>query len=371
MKLLVYLGHPAHYHLFKHAVRYFALHGEVKVLIKKKDVLEDLLRSAGQEYVNIFATERGSGKLATGMAMLRKDAAILKEARKFGPDLMAGTAAEIGHVGRLLRVPSFIFEEDDVGVIPQMAWAGYPFAHRLVAPACCEMGKWAGKTITYDSYHELAYLHPNHFQPNEGIARRWVSKGEPYFLLRFAKLGAFHDGGRKGLTGELAAQAIRVLEARGRVFITSERELEPEFEKYRLAIDPLDMHHVMAFADLYLGDSQTMAAEAAVLGIPSIRFNDFAGEIGYLEELEHRYGLTVGVRTSEPERMLRLVEEMSHPDVRRKWAERRERMLREKIDFAAFMIRLFADYPASVSAKAPVSDETTVMPEGERKAAAA
>ena len=349
MKILFYLGHPAHYHLFKHAIRYFSSHGSVKVLIKKKDVLEDLLRSADQEYVNIFATERGDGKLATGMAMLRKDAAIFQEARKFRPDLMAGTAAEIGHVGRLLGVPSFIFEEDDVGAIPQMAWAGYPFAHRLVAPVCCDMGKWAGKTITYESYHELAYLHPNHFTPNEGVARRWIPKGEPYYLLRFAKLGAFHDGGRKGLTAELAAEAIRILEARGRVFITSERELEPEFEKYRLGIDPLDMHYVMAFADLYLGDSQTMAAEAAVLGVPSIRFNDFVGEIGYLEELEHRYGLTAGVRTGEPEKMLRLVEEFSRPGARGKFVERRERMLEEKIDFARFMIRLFEGYPGSVS----------------------
>jgi predicted glycosyltransferase len=34
--------------------------------------------------------------------------------------------------------------------------------------------------------------------------------------------------------------------------------------------------------DLYIGDSQTMAAEAAVLGIPSIRFNSFVGKLVYL-----------------------------------------------------------------------------------------
>lgn len=348
MRLLVYLGHPAHYHLFKETIRHFNRAGTVKVLIKKKDVLEDLLRSAGVDYVNVFDTERGGSTLATGLAMLRKDWAIFREAREFRPDLMAGTAAEIAHVGRLLGVPSFIFEEDDVEVIPQMAWAGYPFAHHLVAPDCCSMGKWAQKTITYNSYHELAYLHPNHFRPDEEIARRWIPGEEPFFLLRFAKLGAFHDGGRKGLTEELAAEAIRILRERGRVFITSERELEPQFEQYRLAIDPLDMHHVMAFADLYLGDSQTMAAEAAVLGVPSIRFNDFVGEIGYLEELEHRYGLTYGVRTNQPEKMLQLVCELSRSGIRRSWAEKRKRMLREKIDLAAFMIRLFTDYPEKV-----------------------
>ena len=42
----------------------------------------------------------------------------------------------------------------------------------------------------------------------------------------------------------------------------------------------------MAFASLYIGDSQTMAAEAGVLGVPFVRFNDFVGRIGYLRELE-------------------------------------------------------------------------------------
>lgn len=44
-------------------------------------------------------------------------------------------------------------------------------------------------------------------------------------------------------------------------------DLGTQFEKYRIRINPLDMHHVMAFASLYIGDSQTMAAEAGVLSL--------------------------------------------------------------------------------------------------------
>ena len=36
----------------------------------------------------------------------------------------------------------------------------------------------------------------------------------------------------------------------------------------------------VAFASLYIGDSQTMAAEAGVLGVPFVRFNDFVGRLG-------------------------------------------------------------------------------------------
>jgi predicted glycosyltransferase len=49
---------------------------------------------------------------------------------------------------------------------------------------------------------------------------------------------------------------------------------------------------------MYIGDSQTMTAEAAVLGTPAIRFNDFVGELSYLEELEYTFDLTYGIKTN-------------------------------------------------------------------------
>src|SRR5690606_13332766 len=102
-------------------------------------------------------------------------------------------------------------------------------------------------------------------------------------------------------------------------------------------------------ASLYIGDSQTMAAEAAVLGTPSIRFNDFVGKLGYLEELEHKYGLTYGIKTSEPEKLLAKIDELlSFPHIKDEWAKRRDKMLSEKIDVTAFMVWFIENYPASV-----------------------
>ena len=102
------------------------------------------------------------------------------------------------------------------------------------------------------------------------------------------------------------------------------------------------MHDALYFSHLVIGDSQTMAAEAAVLGTPSIRFNDFVGKLGYLEELEHRYGLTYGIKTTEPEFLFDKIEELlSIKDLKKEWEKRRRKMLSEKIDFTAFMIWFF------------------------------
>ncbi|KXK47252.1 MAG: hypothetical protein UZ10_BCD003000555, partial [Bacteroidetes bacterium OLB10] len=48
MRFLFYMGHPAHFHLFKNTIPALTEMGhEVKVLIKKKDILENLLQNAG------------------------------------------------------------------------------------------------------------------------------------------------------------------------------------------------------------------------------------------------------------------------------------------------------------------------------------
>src|SRR5690606_11428684 len=203
------------------------------------------------------------------------------------------------------------------------------------------MGRWAHKTVFYEGYHELAYLHPDHFTPDPRVAAALAPEGTPYFILRFAKLNAHHDAGRTGITTEVATRLVALLEPHGRVYVTAERELEPELEPYRIRIDPQDMHSALASAHLYVGDSQTMAAEAAVLGTPSIRFNDFVGKIGYLDELEHRYGLTFGIRTTEPQRLYGQVEALIRmPDLTQEWRQRRIVMLAEKVNVTEQILRL-------------------------------
>lgn len=48
------MGHPAHFHLFKNTIILLKEAGhDVKILIKKKDILEDLLKNQGWDFTNI------------------------------------------------------------------------------------------------------------------------------------------------------------------------------------------------------------------------------------------------------------------------------------------------------------------------------
>ena len=149
----------------------------------------------------------------------------------------------------------------------------------------------------------------------------------------------------------MALHLVDILKPHGDIYITSERPLETQLESYRIKIDPIDMHHVMAFSSLYIGDSQTMAAEAGVLGVPFIRFNDFVGRIGYLNELENVYRLGFGIKASEEGsevKMYHMLEELlSMPDLKEEWRNRRQKMLSEKIDYAKFLTWFIENYPDS------------------------
>lgn len=352
MKLLFHLGHPAHYHLFINSINIFkSKNVDIYITFKRKDVLEDLLSRQDLRNFNIdFGQRNKSGFLHIMKKFLPRLKKLYMIVKDFEPNLLIGSAAEITHIGRLLGIPSLIFFEDDLSEVKPWKYLTAPFSNTLICPSVCEVGRWKYKTIKYDGYHELAYLSESYFFPDEVKVNNIFSKGSKNIILRLSQLNAYHDVGKSGLIDDIARKLIEIIKVYGNVFITSERPLIPDFERYRINLDPYDIHHALYYADLYIGDSQTMAAEAAVLGTPSLRFNDFVGKLGYLEELEHKYGLTFGIKTTEPDKLYAKVEELiKTPNLKREWLKRRKKMLADKIDVTAFMVWFIENYPESVT----------------------
>ena len=346
MKILVYLGHPAHFHNYKNTIAALKAHGhQVEVLIKKKDILEDLLKNAGIPYHNILEEGRKDSRAGIFLGIVKRAWRLNGFCRKFHPDILTGSSVENSWIGPLRHIPVISIGEGDAEGVPSYAKLTYPGASVILCPDTCDCGKWNDKAVKYPGYQELGYLHPDNFTSDKAVVRKYFNPDDPYFLMRFSGLNAHHDVGIRGINNRIARQLVDILEPHGRVFITSERSLGPEFEPYRIAINPLDIHHVMAFADLYLGDSQTMAAEAGVLGVPFVRFNDFVGRIGYLDELENKYHLGFGIKPDAEDKLYETVEALlSMPDRRSVFQERRKQMLSEKINFADFLTQFIENY---------------------------
>lgn len=352
MRILVQLNHPAHFHYYRHSINNWREDGhDVTLLIKTKDVLEDLVRESGIPYININPRPHRNNKFGILLDMLIRDWRVLKICLRKRINILTGSSAEVAHIGWLLHRHAVCTGEDDAAVVPAYVRFTAPFLQVRLTPISCDSGVMEPKAIKYASYHELAYLHPNNFTPDKQIVEKYFPVDKPYFIIRFAKLNAHHDTGIKGINIDIASRLIEILKPLGQIYITSERSLESQLEPYRIKIDPIDMHHVMAFSTLYIGDSQTMAAEAAVLGVPFVRYNDFVGRIGYLNELENVYHLGFGIKASEEgsaEKMYKTVEELlAMPDLKAEWQRRRQRMLSEKIDYSAFLTWFIENYPES------------------------
>src|SRR5690606_33328706 len=147
----------------------------------------------------------------------KRNLKLMRFCLKNKPDLLIGTSVENTHIGKILGIPSINVNEDDHDVVPLYSQLSYPLANTILAPSSCRTGQWEHKTVHYEGYHELAYLHPHNFKPDIRIAQKYVITGRPYFILRFAKLNAHHDKDIRGLDDKVACQIIKKLIPYGNV----------------------------------------------------------------------------------------------------------------------------------------------------------
>ncbi len=349
MNFLIDIGHPAHVHLFRNLYKELKSRGhEVIVTVKDIPIAWKLLELYQIPFYPIG--KKSDGLIGKFGDQLRFGAKIWSLCRKHGIDIAFGSSINVAHVSRLSRVKSFIFDDDDSAVQPLMAKFGHPFADYIVSPDVLAYERKRPNQLIYPGYHELAYLHPNRFRPDPGVlAEAGLSENEPFFIMRFNAFKAHHDVGVSGLSIEQKRLLVQRLSQAGKVIITTERNIDEEFLPYQIKVSPEKAHSLLYYATMLIGDSQTMTSEAAVLGTPSLRCNSFAGRISYLEEEEKKYELTYAFLPSRfSDLLVKLEELLAMPNLKAEWAERRRRLLEDKIDVTAFMVWLFENYPHSV-----------------------
>ncbi len=329
--MFIDFNHPAHIHLFKNMIRELSQKGHTFLLsARDRECSFDLLDSYGFDYIKRKGY-RGIKKLP-GIAAINYF--LIKIAGNFKPDILIGGVgnAYIAHTAVLLGRPSYIFDDTEYSRLQNLMT--FPFAKRIITPSCftLNLGK---KQIRHKSYHELAYLHPDRFSPEESVLKQAGAK-PPFAVLRFVDLQASHelmDRGIKDKTG-----LVQELSRHMQVFISSETSLPPSLEGYRIRLHPSKLHDLLAHASLYIGESATMASESAVLGIPSILVSNSTR--GYIRDLEG-YGLVHHVPDCSKALDLAL-KLLSNKSTGELYQEKRQKMLRDKIDLTSWMVDFFS-----------------------------
>lgn len=353
-KILFFFVHPSKVGLFRFTINELKSRGhDIEVAITSKDVLESLVIKEGWPYTNIFPEGRkmkGVPKIVSSVInTVRTVFRLWKLTRNKKYDLFV-TDDLLAFIGKIRKIPTVTFCDDDLTMVKQFSIVLAASTH-VLSPKVTDLGRFTKKKIGFDGYKELAYLHPNYFQPDSSVPLTFNKTQKPYFLLRLVSLQAYHDVGMKGLSNNNVQALIDLLKPHGEVYICSERPLPEQFEIYRLNIHPSKIHHALYFSEMFIGDSQTMSSEAAVLGVPGVRCNDFVGKLSVMDEKEEKYELSYNFRPVQFDLMLAKINELlQQKNLREVFQERRAIMLAEKIDLSAYMVMLFENYPEIVNA---------------------
>jgi predicted glycosyltransferase len=321
MNILFELNHPKHYYQFKYIINILKKRGhKIKIVARDKDILLSLLKEEKVDF-EIFGThnDKLAFKIFSSISIFISYNIIL---RKFKPDLIISKASIYSTLlAKIKNINSIIFPDSEVVFLTNKFVA--PLATKIITPQTFKLN-YGKKQIRVQGLFENCYLHPNVFRYEEKIINE-LKIVKPYVLLRFIGWTANHDIGKVGISDEKKIDIVHKLSNNFHVYITSEKKLPEELEPYKLKIPFSKIHQVLAGAELYIGDSQTMATEAGLLGTPSIRTNSFVGEndMSNFIFLETKYGLIKNV--SLRENLFEVIDKFIHTEAKKEWQLKKEK----------------------------------------------
>jgi len=342
MRIMVGIAHPKQVHFWKNIINNLGEDGhEVEIVVWEKDITLYLLNVYGFKYEIIGKSYKGLVRKAYGL--LEGDFKAFKVARNFKPDIILAGSPALAHVSKIIGKLHIDFIDTEHANIAY--WLTYPFSDAICTPSCFRKEIKSDKHLIYDGYMELAYLHPNYFKPDPAVLDDLgLSKDDNFIIMRFVSWSASHDIGQYGISSR--KNLVSKLEKYGQVFITSEGKIEKELENYKLKVSPEKFHSLLYYAQLYIGEGGSTATEAAILGTPSIHISSTAKYCGNFEDLHKNYKL-IYTFSDDRQALEKAIEILEDPDSKRKWRQRREKMLKEKIDVTAFMTDFIENFPES------------------------
>lgn len=342
MKILIDIGHPAHVHYFKNFIKIMETKGhEFLVIARDKEVSLDLLHKYGIDFKS-----RGEGpKSLFGKIFyaIRADIYIFKLARKWKPDILLSFGSPYAaHISKIIGKPHIALTDTEHARLIILAFS--PFTETIITPDCYYKN-FINKQIRFKGYFELSYLSPKYFTPNQFIKQELnVIENQKLVLFRFISWGASHDIGQSGISTNKKNKLIELFLNKGyKVLISAEGAMTADLEPYRIKIAPDKIHDVLSAVDIFIGESGTMATEAAVLGTPSIYVNSL--DAGVFQD-EIKYELLYSFRNSD--NIIGKIETLlAEPNLKEIHQKRKEKMLTDKIDFTSFLVWFVENYPES------------------------
>ena len=335
MRAIFIINTPADVYTWENLIRHMVTSGNhVKILARNYGCTIWLLDKYGFEYRSFKPIK---SKYIKFLEIFNHVFCCVKAASRFRPDAILGFGFDAALSAAILRKPCIVFI--DTEPLPLQHFITKIFATIILTPSCF-LKNFGGKQVRIPSFKELAYLHPDYFQPDLSVYDELcISKEQKFVILRFNAFDAFHDIHRKGFSLSDKQKLVQELGKHAKVFISAEGTIPPELQDYKLQIPYDRIHHAIYYSQLLVCDTGTMATEAAVLGTPAVVCLSNAHEFGNFIELEQKYGLIYCFQ--EPQGAIRMALDLiQREDLKKAWMEKRSALLMTKINATKFFVDL-------------------------------
>lgn len=287
MRILIETHHPSDIHFWKYIVRELIEAGHtVKLLSRDRDVMKRLLEAYDWIPSEIISSMTGNNKIPI-LEMLGRQCKVASAILKFKPDVVVSLFGSYTQSAKLLCKRNLIFTDSEFQHFNHKI--AHPFADAVYTPECFwkDLGK---KHRRYRGYHELAFLHPNHFSPRQEVLSKLGVEEHAYLVLRLSAWNTMHDIGQSGL-GEATYEFVQKWKDRYRIFIVPEEgKCDPRLEEHIFRLPPDWFHDALYYARFVLTEGASTASEAACMGVPTVYVNSTEHR-GYLDEQEEKFGL--------------------------------------------------------------------------------
>ena len=341
MKIFIDIGHPAHVHYFKNTIKFLNDHNHhIMITARDKDVTHQLLDNYSIPYVS-----RGKGRkslIGKLFYLINADFKLFKLSRVFKPDLYLSFASPYaGHVSFLIGKPHISLTDTEHAKLGLISFL--PFSDVVLTPEAFNIDL-GNKHIRFNGFMEQCYLQKDYFKPNNKVLNKLgLEPHDKFVIIRLVSWDASHDVGQKGFNQASLLSIIEEVKKYAKVFISSECELPKILKSYQLIINPTEIHHLLYYAELFIGEGATMASECAILGTPSIYVNTLtAGTL----EAQAELGLLYIYHSSEGI-IDRVIDIMSDTKSKEKQRHRRDQGLQKNIDVNKFVSWFISNYPES------------------------
>lgn len=357
MRILFDAAHPAHVHQFVMLAHELIARGhEVRFVGRDKDVTRALLETSGLLFDVPPAPPYPRGRGRDVRELVLRVRALRRIVRDWRPEFLL-TRNPSGALAAFGTRTRSVFDTDD----GRQAGLHYRLARPaadIITSSEHDPESHGRRHVRYPGFKALTYLHHTRFRPDPTIRERLSVPDGPLFVVRYSSHDASHDRRIDGIGPETRAELLALLSAHGTVVLAREGAPTVLLGQHREAtLPPETFLELLALADLCVGDSQSVAIEAALLGVPTIRLSGFSGRHFTLGILEDAYGLIRNFRPGEESELLEAVTFALDAlgETKPQVEDARERLLAASLDLTDWFAQMLEEFSESSEPCQPVA----------------